>query len=356
MRGELAPEAGEAGQAERGHGAEAEDPAHLRHLQQHAAEAADLQRVVALLHRTGDEEEHAGDETVGDHAEQRGVDAERGERADAEHHEAHVGHRRERDESLHVGLRETAERAVDDADDGEHADDRRPLHRGLRQERDGDAHEAVGAQLQQDRGQDDRALRGRLRVGVGQPGVEREHRHLDGEADEHAGEDPDGGVLGDAGAVVEEPLEAEVGGVGIGGVVLGDDEQGDERHQHQRRTEHRVEEELQRGVLAVLATPHADHEVHRQQHHFEEHEEEDEVLRDERAGHAGLQHQHQDEERLRVARVRHVVPRVDHHQQGDDHRQDVQRQADAVEADGVGGLDRLDPVVRGEELERLALS
>ena len=32
--------------------------------------------------------------------------------------------------------------------------------------------------------------RRRLGVGVGQPGVEREHRHLDGEAEEHAGEDP----------------------------------------------------------------------------------------------------------------------------------------------------------------------
>ena len=87
--------------------------------------------------------------------------------------------------------------------------------------------------------------------------------------------------------------------VRVGAVALGDDEQGDERHEHQRRTEHRVEEELQRGVLAVLATPHADHEVHRQQHDFEEDEEQDEVLGDERAGHAGLQHQHQDEERLR---------------------------------------------------------
>ena len=138
---------------------------------------------------------------------------------------------------------------------------------------------------------------------------------------------------------------------GSAAVVLGDDEQGDERHQHQRRTEHGVEEELQRGVLAVLATPHADHEVHRQQHQFEEDEEQDQVLGDERAGHAGLQHQHQDEERLGVTRGRNVVPRVDHDQQGDDHRQDVQRQADAVEADRVGRLDRADPVVGGEELQ-----
>ena len=139
-------------------------------------------------------------------------------------------------------------------------------------------------------------------------------------------------------------------------VVLGQDEQGDERHQHQRRTEHRVEEELQRRVLALLAAPHADHEVHRQQHELEEDEEQDQVLGDERAGHAGLQDQHQDEERLRVARRRDVVPRVDHHQQGDDHRQEVERQADAVEADRVVGVDRPDPRRGGEELQLAGLA
>ena len=195
-----------------------------------------------------------------------------------------------------------------------------------------------------------------LRVRVGQPRVEREHRHLDGEADEQAAEDPDRGVLGDVGTVLVEPLEAEVGCGRIGGVVLGDNEQGDETNQHQRRSEHRVQEELQRGVLAILATPHADHEVHRKQHEFEEDEEQDQVLRHERAGHAGLQHEHQHEERLGVARAGHVVPAVDHHQYGDDHRQQVQRQADAIEADRVRGANRLDPAMRGEELQLLALA
>ena len=128
--------------------------------EQQAAEPLDLERVEALLHRAGDEEEHAGDEAVGDHAEDGGVDAERGERGDAEHHEAHVGHRREGDEPLHVGLGEAAERAVDDADDreqrrctGAHVCGR------VGQDRDGDADEAVGAELQEHGGQDHRALR-----------------------------------------------------------------------------------------------------------------------------------------------------------------------------------------------------
>jgi hypothetical protein len=78
----------------------------------------------------------------------------------------------------------------------------RPIHGahsmgGLGQDRDGDADEAVGAELQQHRGQDHRALGGGLGVGVGQPGVEREHRHLDAEAHEHAAEDQTGGGAGD---------------------------------------------------------------------------------------------------------------------------------------------------------------
>ena len=91
----------------------------LRRLEQQAAEPRDLEGVEPLLHRAGDEEEHAGDEAVGDHAEDGGVDAEVGERGDAEHHEAHVGDRREGDQPLHVGLGQAAERAVDDADDRE---------------------------------------------------------------------------------------------------------------------------------------------------------------------------------------------------------------------------------------------
>ena len=50
----------------------------------------------------------------------------------------------------------------------------------------------------------------------------------------------------------------------------------------------------------LLAAPHADEEVHRQQHDLEEHEEQDQVLGHEGAQHAGVQHQQQDEERLGV--------------------------------------------------------
>ena len=206
----------------------------------------------------------------------------------------------------------------------------------------------VCAELQQDGGQDDRALRGCLRVCVGQPGVEREHRHFDRKAEEHAGEDPDLDVAIDRrrrGGVVDQVHEAEALAAGL-------EEECEEGNEHERRAEHRVEEELERGVLALLAAPDADHEVHGQEHDFEEDEEQDQVLGDERAGHTGLQHEHQDVERLGIARVGHVVPRVDHDEERDAHRQEVQRQADAVETDGVARLDDRNPLSVDSELQR----
>ena len=55
---------------------------------------------------------------------------------------------------------------------------------GHREHRQAEAQEPVTAHLQQDGRQNDRAGRGRLHVGVGQPGVHGPHRHLHGEAGE----------------------------------------------------------------------------------------------------------------------------------------------------------------------------
>src|SRR3546814_330373 len=54
--GELAPEPGQAGEAERGHCGEAEHPSELGGLEEDAAEPLDLEGVVAVLHRAGGEE------------------------------------------------------------------------------------------------------------------------------------------------------------------------------------------------------------------------------------------------------------------------------------------------------------
>ena len=111
--------------------------------------------MVAVLSGTSHKEEHAGDETVGNHAKDRSLETEGRECGDAKHHKTHMRYRRERDESLHVGLRQTAQRAVDDADDGKQSDERCPLFSCAREDRDGDADEAVGTEFQKYRSKDD---------------------------------------------------------------------------------------------------------------------------------------------------------------------------------------------------------
>ncbi len=197
--------------------------------------------------------------------------------------------------------------------------DGRPPQRPLGQDGDGDAHEPVGAQLQQHRREDHRALGRGLGVGVGQPGVEREHGHLDAEPHEHAAEHQD---LRGTGDVLEcRPARPVPTMLKVSPPVRKNSAR--KLTDHQRRTEQGEQEEFDGGVLALLAAPHADHEVHRQQHDLEEHEEQDQVLSDEGADHAGVQDQDEDQERLGVVRLREVVPAVDHHQRHDQQRERI---------------------------------
>ena len=165
-----------------------------RHDARDAAVGLDQSRVPPLVDHADEEEQRAGRDAVVDHDHQRALHALHGEREDAEHHEAEVADRRVRDELLEVGLHERHERAVDDADHREHEDRSRapsgssppPGKSGTRE-----AKEAERAELQHDAREDDRARRRRLDVRVGQPGVEREHRHLHGEREEEGAEQPE---------------------------------------------------------------------------------------------------------------------------------------------------------------------
>ncbi len=71
--------------------------------------------------------------------------------------------------------------------------------RRLREEVDPEAQQAVRAELQHHPGEDDRAGGGRLGVGVGQPGVQREDRHLHRERDREREEQPATGGGGEVG-------------------------------------------------------------------------------------------------------------------------------------------------------------
>ena len=96
-----------------------------------------------------------------------------------------IGH-----EFLQIGLHHGDERAVDNPDDGQDANERGKLARRSGKQRQAEAQHAVGPHFQQNACQDDGARRGRLNVRIGQPGVEREKGNLDGKGDEEGQEEP----------------------------------------------------------------------------------------------------------------------------------------------------------------------
>ena len=181
---ELADEAAGARQADRGQHEHHEDEGIDRHAVDEAAVGGDLAGVHAVVDDADDKEQRRRDDAVAQHLEDRALDALHRHAEGADGHEAHVRHRRIGDQLLHVLLRQRHQRGVDDGDDAEREDQRREDDRGVRQHRQREAQEAVAAELQQHAGQDHRARRRRLDVGVRQPGVHRPHRQLDGEGGE----------------------------------------------------------------------------------------------------------------------------------------------------------------------------
>ena len=146
---------------------------------------------------------------------------------------------------------------------------------------------AIGAHLEQHARKDDRARGRGFYVGVGQPGMEREHGHLDGEGGGEGQEDPVLQVVGHAGPLA---LQVEyVQGLGLELRYSGDD-----GHQHQERAGQGVEEELDGCVDSVGRAPDADQEGHGHEHYFPEDVEDEEVERDEHAHHTCLEEEKHD--------------------------------------------------------------
>ncbi len=210
------------------------------------------------------------------------------------------------------------------------------------QQRQREADEAVRAHLQQNARQDDRARRGSFGVRVGQPGVEREHRHLDGEREEESPEENTAGSRWKTAA----PTASSVGMskvYGRAGHLMRVIVKRQNRQQHQHRAGQRVQEELDGRVQPPVAAPDADQEVHRDQHHFPEQVEEEEIERHEDAQHARLQQQEENVVFL-LADLDGAPGRKDGdgaQQRGQHHQQE----ADAVDSQRVVRADGGNPVV-----------
>ena len=214
------------------------------------------------------------------------------------------------------------------------------MARGVRQDRQREAYEAIGTELEQDRRQDHRAAGRRLGVRVRQPGVHRPHRHLHRESKQEAEEERDLHAQRQDGSGLV-PVED---GEGAARLVV----EVEERHQHEERAEQRVEEELDRGVHPVRATPDADDDEHRYQRAFEEDVEEHRVQRREDAVQQAGHDQEGGEVLLRARFNRR--PAGDHHQYGDEAVQQDEEQRDAVDAQVVVDVEALDPAVQLDEL------
>jgi hypothetical protein len=84
------------------------------------------------------------------------------------------------------------------------------------------------------------------------------------------------------------------------GIVKGPSNHADhlDRQQQAQRASHGVQDELERGVIAVLTAPLADQEVHWHQANFPKDKEQQQVERHKDAQHARFQQQEQDHIRL----------------------------------------------------------
>jgi hypothetical protein len=209
--------------------------------------------------------------------------------------------------------------------------------------------EPVRAHLQHHACQDHRAGRRRLDVGVGQPGVEREERHLDRKRQREGKEEPVLRVLGNLQLIQLEQVEAVTAGR-----PLVQPRQPDDRDQHQHAAGHRVEDELHRRVDAAVVAPHADEEIHRDEDEVPEHVEQEDIERREDAEHRRLEEQHEDREFLDL--LVNALPSREERDRRQEPGEHDQHQADAVDAQVVLDAERRNPRPAFDELELAGLA
>ena len=246
----------------------------------------------------------------------------------AEGDEAHVRDRRIRDQLLHVFLHQRDQADVDHSDEAQRDHQPGEFVARIGRDRQAETQEAVAADLQHDRRQDHRAAGRRLDVRVGQPGVDREHRHLHRERDQEGKEQPH--LL-----LRIQRQRIQIRQLPAAGLQI----QVDQPDQHEHRAEEGIEEELHRRVDTARTAPDADDDEHRDQHAFEEHVEQHRVDGGEHADHQAFQEQEGRD--VLVHALVDGAPRTDQHQRGRQRGQHDQRDRNAVRAevvlDVVGG-------------------
>ncbi len=320
----------------------------FRHRRGQAAVFADLIRVSPVVEYAGQEEQRAGRNPVRQHLVHRALHGNRLERENPQHHEAQVADRRVRHKFFQVRLHQRNQRTVNNADDRQHRYHGSCAVRRLRKQRQAEADHAVGSHLQQHARENDRAGRWRFHVRVRQPGVKREERHLDRKGHEEGKEEQH---LRPRRKMESRALQRQLNGRQVkraGQVIKPQD-----ADQHERRAEHRIDEEFHRGINPPVVAPDADQERHRDQHHFPEKEENEKVQRQEHADDADFQQQQHHVEFLDA--VMHALPRSQHADRRQQRGQDHQEHADPIHAQVVIDRRGRNPrLVLGQRIARRA--
>ncbi len=342
---ELTDEAVGAGKPDAREGDDQEDGRQRRHALGEPAVLGHLAGVTSLVENPDQGKQGPGRDAVVQHLVHAAADAFHREGAQSQHHEAQMADARVGHELLEIRLRETHQRAVDDPHHRQHRQHGAVVHRRLRKERKGVAQEAEGPHLQEHAGQDDRSSCRCLGVRVGQPGVQREHRDLDCERQREGQKQPALGGYREPGSVGQDGRKVE----GSAARSAGSEVQIENRDQHQQRAGHRVDEELHGRVNPPFVAPHADQEVHRQEHRFPKEVEENQVNRGQSSQHGALEQQHRDHELLDPVLDR--PERREQGQRGQEGGQNDQDQRHPVDPDVVGEPDGGRPGQLGLELE-----
>ncbi len=187
---ELTREVGRAGYGKREHADGEDERRERRPPLREPAELGEAVGAGALDQHRGEKEHRRRDEAVADGMEHRPRDAEIVRREDPEHDQAHLGHRRVRDDTAHIGLAEGEDRAVDEARRGKHEHHGAPALDRPGEVPQHDPDQAVDGRLRDHAREQRGDLGRRLGIGGAQPTVEGEQRRLHCECDEEAEEHP----------------------------------------------------------------------------------------------------------------------------------------------------------------------
>src|ERR1017187_7074730 len=143
-----------------------------------------------LVKHSHQHEEGTGGYAVAEHLIDGAFDGLGPEGKNSQHAESQVGDGGVSYQLLQIGLNHGDKCAVDDADDGQDANDGSKLLRCNGEKWQAKSQHAVGPHLQQNSRQNDGTRRGSLNGRIGQPRVERKYWNLDGKSEKESQEEP----------------------------------------------------------------------------------------------------------------------------------------------------------------------